>query len=694
MGFSMKNLEYLSSKGYLSNPHCAILDIGSQNLYHASPEAIRVFVERHGLISDSRAFEEEAKRISYFSWPRPGERTSYLSELLDLTAFEYTSYDVCPALKTEIFDLNEEHLPSHYREHFDIILNFGTTEHIINQLNSFRVMHDALKVGGIFFHQLPSVGWIDHGYFCYHECFFTDLANSNGYEIVELWYTLAGQSSLSAEDIRDPEKPEVPCSGNCSSELLKVPSFNLNVILRKKVSRTFAVGLELATSHSALSADIASLYAGGGRAFSANGMAAPVQSSSSASGIARHVSAISGKELLTELGRRVARRLGLSSSQVGVPVEVTTKLSAPESVAIPNQQPEPDVFPALLITGLTGNVDEPHEYSLDAMLCVEKARILLGQSRVAEAFGYLNRARAIVHQFPHAMIELRKISRMYSQAASQAWANGEGKQAAEMATLALEADPHAQAPRDLLAIIESKNPGSDITRHCFIFYDSERASQIHREAIRRCLEFTAISGVIGDVLEFGVLAGWSSRIFAETMRDCMIMGNLHLYDSFAGLPEYDSVIDRDSYEIAGRNIWSDKMKFPDEFIATLGGDLEQHIKAKLSMILRPERIQTHQGFYSESLKQPIESKAALVHIDCDLYQSTVEVLDALYRDNVLQDGCVMMFDDWNCNKANPDFGERRAFREFLEKQTRYTASQFFTYGFNGAAFILHEVAKQ
>lgn len=709
MGFAMKNLEYLSSKGYLSNPRCAILDIGSQNLYHASPEAIRGFVERHGSIGDVKAFEEEAKRISYFSWPRPGERTSYLSELLDLTPFEYTSYDVCPALKTEIFDLNEEHLPPHYREHFDLVLNFGTTEHIINQLNSFRVMHDALKVGGIFFHQLPSVGWTDHGYFCYHDCFFTDLANANGYEIVERWYTLAGQASLSGEDIRDPEQPEAPHSGKCPPDLLTVPSFNLNVILRKKTSRPFAVGLELATSHSAVSADIASLYAGGSRTFSADGSVVSVPRAALPAGNARPVSATPGRELLVELGRRLARRLRLSPSQAGTPVVAATGHSAPEPAATPNHQPEPivlptasaatepdgpDALPASLIAGLPGHVVEPQEQSLDAMRCVEKARSLLDQSQVAEAFGYLNRARAIVHQFPHAMIELRKISRLYSKAAGVAWAKGECEQAAVMGVLALEADPHAKAPRELLAQIENAKPGPDTTRHCFVFYDPERANQIHREAIRRCLEFTAISGVIGDVLEFGVLAGWSSRIFAETMRDCMIMGNLHLYDSFAGLPEYDSIIDRDSYEIAGRNIWSDKMKFPEEFVATLGGDLEQHIKAKLSTILRPERVQTHRGFYSESLKQPIDAKAALVHIDCDLYQSTVEVLDALYRNDVLQDGCVLMFDDWNCNKANPDFGERRAFREFLEKQTRYAASQFFTYGFNGAAFILHEGVKQ
>jgi len=66
------------------------------------------------------------------------------------------------------------------------------------------------------------------------------------------------------------------------------------------------------------------------------------------------------------------------------------------------------------------------------------------------------------------------------------------------------------------------------------------------------------------------------------------------------------------------------------------------------------------------------------------------VLWALYNNNVFQDGCVLMFDDWNCNKASPNYGERKAFQEFLEKQDRYTSSLFFTYGFNGASFFLHD----
>ena len=255
MGMGMKSLEYLSEKGYFEKK-CAILDIGSQCLLHAAPESIRAFVEKHGRIAEQAALEKEINRISYFSWPRPGERTSYLSELLDLTILDYTSYDICPAIKTQIFDMNEDVVSAKHRDYFDIVLNFGTTEHIFNQANSFRVMHDALRVGGIFFHQVPSVGYNDHGFFCYHNCFFENLAKSNDYEIVDLWYYLSGQASLDGADIRNVETPEIPRSGICAADQLMTASFVINVILRKRGSQPFGIPLELATSHSKVSPKI------------------------------------------------------------------------------------------------------------------------------------------------------------------------------------------------------------------------------------------------------------------------------------------------------------------------------------------------------------------------------------------------------------------------------------------------------
>jgi len=290
MGFGMPYVEYLAWRGYIKKPKTRILDIGSQNLYHATPEAIRRFVEEYGHIDDEQAFHEEAKRLSYFSWPRPGERTSYLSELFDLTPLiEYTSYDVCPALKTEIFDLNVESLPEPYREYFDIVLNFGTTEHIIHQLNCLKVMHEAVAVGGIAFHQVPTIGWLNHGYFCYHMTLFNDLAKVNDYELVDCWYNLAGQHELAGEDvdIRNAENPHEPRNAQIQPCQTRIPSYNLNVVMRKRSSRPFAVTLELATSHSALSETVSLRY----------GNTRP------------DLTAVPGRALAKELAHRVKRRV-------------------------------------------------------------------------------------------------------------------------------------------------------------------------------------------------------------------------------------------------------------------------------------------------------------------------------------------------------------------------------------------------
>ena len=79
---------------------------------------------------------------------------------------------------------------------------------------------------------------------------------------------------------------------------------------------------------------------------------------------------------------------------------------------------------------------------------------------------------------------------------------------------------------------------------------------------------------------------------------------------------------------------------------------------------------------------------AFVHIDCDLYSSTVEVLDPLFANNMIADGCIVCFDDWNCNRASPRFGQRRAWREMVEKH-RIEHSDNGDYAVIGHKFTIH-----
>jgi SAM-dependent methyltransferase len=64
---------------------------------------------------------------------------------------------------------------------FDIVTNFGTSEHVFNQAAIFQSIHDASSEYMV--HALPGA-MRDHGLFGYSNKFFAELARANNYEIV------------------------------------------------------------------------------------------------------------------------------------------------------------------------------------------------------------------------------------------------------------------------------------------------------------------------------------------------------------------------------------------------------------------------------------------------------------------------------------------------------------------------------
>jgi hypothetical protein len=263
MGMNLGGMVFLQNKGFLTAEKRRLLDIGPQNVYHTNGAQIEDFVRNQGGTIGSVKFEAEKKRLIYFSTPRREETTSLFSEICDLTNIEYNSFDVCPALKTELLDLNYDQLPGKYKEYYDVVLNFGTTEHIFNQWNCFKVMHDALKVGGVIYHQLPASGYLDHGYYCYTPLFFEELAQANGYEIAEMFFTPAGENFVNGMgiDVRGSEADlAIPHSSKLAPGADRVPCFNIHVILRKTRSGSFRVALEIATAHASAYEEILSRY--------------------------------------------------------------------------------------------------------------------------------------------------------------------------------------------------------------------------------------------------------------------------------------------------------------------------------------------------------------------------------------------------------------------------------------------------
>ena len=70
---------------------------------------------------------------------------------------------------------------------YDLVTNFGTSEHILNQLNFFKIMHQLTAVNGIMISEVPCMFGLIMGTFKYEPKFFTDLARSNAYNIIDFY---------------------------------------------------------------------------------------------------------------------------------------------------------------------------------------------------------------------------------------------------------------------------------------------------------------------------------------------------------------------------------------------------------------------------------------------------------------------------------------------------------------------------
>src|SRR6202034_4517953 len=88
-----------------------------------------------------------------------------------------------------------------------------------------------------------------------------------------------------------------------------------------------------------------------------------------------------------------------------------------------------------------------------------------------------------------------------------------------------------------------------------------------------------------------------------------------------------------------------------------------------------------------ALKQELGiQKASIVLIDCDLYESTVPVLN--FVTDFIQTGTVLIFDDWYSYKGRLDRGEAKAFVEWLKLNPRIQANEYHKCGRTMMSFIL------
>jgi hypothetical protein len=271
MGISMASIHVMERYGLLAGGR-NVLDFGSSNLYDATAEDIEAFVRRHNSSPppDLAAFAERLSAGSAADASGRALNRAFVGEMLEAAGMGYDAIDIAIGYKTTVLDLNTTRLLERMVGAYDTVLNCGTSEHILNQMNVFAAVHAAAKSGGLIMHHVPSTGYVDHGYFCYTSRFFFDLAGYNQYEVVDMWYDGPSShenlfaTSRQYQTYFPALTKRLEMIGQAERETVLdqtgIPAVSIALIYRKLKDVAFMGAVETSTSVGALPADVLGTY--------------------------------------------------------------------------------------------------------------------------------------------------------------------------------------------------------------------------------------------------------------------------------------------------------------------------------------------------------------------------------------------------------------------------------------------------
>lgn len=95
-----------------------------------------------------------------------------------------------------VFDLNNPAVPETMLEHYDVIIDHGTIEHVFNLPQTLHNIFKMLKVDGRVVHSSPSNNFVDHGFYMFSPTLFNDFYAANRYVMNSIQLTQSSANQL------------------------------------------------------------------------------------------------------------------------------------------------------------------------------------------------------------------------------------------------------------------------------------------------------------------------------------------------------------------------------------------------------------------------------------------------------------------------------------------------------------------
>ena len=212
--------------------------------------------------------------------------------------------------------------------------------------------------------------------------------------------------------------------------------------------------------------------------------------------------------------------------------------------------------------------------------------------------------------------------------------------------------------------------------------DQQTAFEAVSKMMAGCAEFfwdsfvaQQVNGITGDYAEFGCHTGGSFQAAYHAIAKISPERHMWAFDSWQALPDDDPLDAHPGWRAPG---------VPDA-----GGVDNFHAANERHGVDRAQYT-TVEGFYKDTLPAlgaaGVPTDIALAYVDCDIYSSTVAVLDFLAPR--LKQGMIVAFDDYFCWTETGPSGERHALAEFLAEHPEWHFDRYRNIHWSGLAFVV------
>src|SRR6476646_7402365 len=195
----------LKDEGYISSGG-AVVEIGAQQLsndFLRNKERVKELAHAFGVTTSLDLPDPTEPVLLHGKLEHLDSNAPPARDVWTWLGYEYAAVDIDGSPGSIPLDLNFDEVPKKFKKHFQLVTNLGTTEHVANQLQAFKIIHDLVATGGVMLHSLPAQGYLNHGLVNYNLKFFWMLARSNGYKWIYSDFALSDAPYSLPENIRD-----------------------------------------------------------------------------------------------------------------------------------------------------------------------------------------------------------------------------------------------------------------------------------------------------------------------------------------------------------------------------------------------------------------------------------------------------------------------------------------------------------